>query len=375
MFDITPLEYNFGQNLYCLLLYAFIILYTYRYNVHYKTIAFRNTKELTCILIGGFGLYCLTSFNDHDYYAYYKVIDAMKVWPDFPTHLEEVYKKIMELVKYNYLGFRLLIWGSAIVLYCWTAKTSKLNISHAVFVLAACYFDLFAYARASLAMAFVFCGYALFSQSLSIFKKILGIVIFGCAWFFHRSIFVAMILMAIMPLVPFNRNTLRVIVISLPLTIIAVRFLFADMLNTALLMDEDQVSRMGRYAEKVSVQANMMGNIRNVFEYARFYIPLYICIRACSSYQITGFVPKIAMSFTKAATGIILVGTSMFFIGLETNVFAYRIMYMSMIPLSISVTSLYQNNLITYKEYLWCIGVGIAGVSYILLYNVYAQIH
>lgn len=373
MFDITPKDYDFGQNVYCLLLYAFLMVYTYRYNVDYKTVSFRNAKELTWILIGGFGLYCLTSFNDHDYYAYYKVVDAMRVWPEFPTHLEEVYIKIMAFAHYNYLGFRLIIWGSAIALYCWTAKTIKLNISHAVFVLAACYFDLFGYARASLAMAFVFCGYALFSQSTSIVKRILGVLIFICAWFFHRSIFVAMALMVVMPFVPFNRNTMRIIIIALPLIIIAVRLLFADMLNTALLMDEDQVSRMGRYAEKAGSQLNLMGKIRSVFEYGRFYVPLYICITACSKYQSTGLIPKITMAFTKAATGIVLIGTSMFFIGLETNVFAYRIMYMSMIPLSLSVTSLYKNNLITRKEFLWCIGVGIAGVSYILLYSVYAQ--
>lgn len=371
-FDITPKEYSLTQNIWCLFLYGLIIVLFYDSNVcgikKWNNPRYHHVKSLLLL----FFVYSLTNFVDHDYWGYY---EAVKFDPiDEAAHVEAVYTSIIRFFNRNYLIFRTLVWGGALYIFYIGAKIAKIDTYHSLYLLAILFIVLFTYGRVSLAMAMVFTGYIMFynykrkNPTLSC----LGLCLFLTAFFFHKSIVIAMALSIIMTYIPITKRTVVMTFLCMPILFIGIKSFTSYILETGLGLSEETASTALRYSGYVRESANLKGKIREVFEYGRFYIPILIGIKMLFMERKEALCPPIILNLFKISIGLVFIGTCFFFMGFDNNVFAYRIMYMAMIPLVYSFVEFYRYQIITRRQYTTVIWIGIFGTGYGILYGVYS---
>lgn len=316
-------------------------------------------------------IFAVTNYTDGDYWNYLAIVKNQSFYG--PSHLEDVYVRIIEFVDREFALFRAIVWGCALVCYCLLAKTLQNKVFHAVFVLVACYFIQFFYGRVSLAIAMAFLGYSLFYANLkkNIFLRILGIAIFICSYFFHRSIVIVMAMCIIMPFIPFNRKSITLALLCVPIIFLAFKSFFAYMLTDGDMLAEDTTAYMQRYSEADRGTSNWKGMIRNFIEYSSFYIPVIIMAYQIYYKKQQNKLPKLVKNIFKIGVGLVVSGTLFLFMDMKNTVFAYRIIYMAIPAICLSLINCYKFEVISRKSYRFCIWCGMASTFFVLLYCIY----
>ena len=93
---------------------------------------------------------------DNDWYHYQQIISDYDFSSRARNHGEKVYGVIARLVDRNYLLFRIIVWGGALLITTLTFKRFKINLNNAVYFIIAAFLLKFSYARATLAMHVIF---------------------------------------------------------------------------------------------------------------------------------------------------------------------------------------------------------------------------
>ena len=278
-FDIIPKEYDIYQNIWCLLIYILGIS-TYKLNIPYCKIINYNYKVFSNIIIWLLLLYSLTSFNGHDYYSYWTGLKS--TYFKYKLDLEPPYITIGLLCKQNYLLFRLIIWGSALLGFILSSKSLKIKCNFSTYYLFACYIIIFSYARATLAMSMIFFGYIFFYnyKNKNLILSSLGLFVFFIGFYFHRSIIILMILTVIMPFIKFSKKNILFFVLILPLFFILIRYLFNYFKLDSHFLEEETLRKMNAYSEKESDNKNIYGLLQDFLNYLRFYAPIFFIIKS-----------------------------------------------------------------------------------------------
>ncbi|MDE5773660.1 MAG: hypothetical protein K2H86_04295 [Muribaculaceae bacterium] len=328
--------------------------------------------NLTLFMILATFIYVLTYFIDTDYFHYERIIDELSQRIEV-THIEEIYTWIGQAVFYNYILFRIVVWGSALFLFCKTVKISHTNLNHALYTLFIIFIGIFAYARATLGMAFAYCGLALIVQNPPGIKKIFGFGLLLCSIIFHNSMALIIGVAIISLIMPLNKKTLLISLIGTVIGSVAITGLFISILTDNQLGDAYVMSKLSTYTSgnMEDDPTTMLGKIRYFLAAAAYYLGVFFCIQSIFKLKAKGMkVSKLQEVFTKCALLIILISTLLLFLPLGVNVFAYRIRYMAMIPICICLTSMTDKDLVSFKRYRLCMGVGAAAMLMALLYNV-----
>lgn len=374
-FDIIPREYDFWQNLYCLVMYILIIFSFYDSNVCTRREWYNNHDKKCTWLFLLYFIVTLTLFCDHDYYGYYKIVKTTLF--GINSHLEVPYAEIIKYFNRNYLMFRLSVWGSALVLFCIGAKEVDRNIYHPLFFLTICFYCTFAYGRVSLAMAMCFCGYTLFYNNIrnKKWKALIGAALFVCSFFFHKSIMFAMFTAILMTYVPINKWTARIGFIFVPILIIAVKIAFHHIVQNGVMIDEKtaQIAMAYTAAEKAKA-TSILNYIGIALNYSVYYISAYLGIKTLYLENKKLIATKMSVNLYKISLGLIFFGTCFFFFDMNNKIFAYRIMYMAMIPLAYCMTSFYGRGVLTKEQFKMIITFGIINSLYYVGYLTYAQL-
>lgn len=374
-FNIIPEEFGFPQALWCLFLYLFGLLTTYKYNTSERNKWLQPNHRAAVIMVLTIFLMCLTSYNGSDYFAYWSVV--VNHSDDIETfYMEEPYFYLVQFLNHDYILFRASVWGAALAFFCIASKAMHLKISHTAFILGTCFLLIFSYGRVSLAMAMVFCGYIIFYQNLhkSFWLCILGIAIFVFGFYFHDSIIFAMAMVVLMPFIKFKKSWLFIYILLIPFVFIAVKQYFQYTIETGGMLEEETAEKLSRYSESEAESSNLFGLISNFFNYARFYVPLIMAIVFVYSRDGYKYISKISNNLLKITTGIVIVATCFLFIELDTLVFYYRLLYMAMIPLCYIIVELYKKKIWTRKQFLFSISFGIISCLYNYFYSVYKHL-
>ncbi len=154
-----------------------------------------------------------------------------------------------------------------------------------------------------------------------------------------------MIAATLMLLVPLKKWTVILLLASLPVSILALKILFNYAVFT--IGSEAVASKMIMYSERKTGNSGIAAIIISFFEFASFYVPMLaatLCLFTKETYKrvSTGIIPLFKISL-----GLIFVATVFLFAGNNFYIFFYRTLFMSMIPLSIMLTKLYQDGLLT----------------------------
>lgn len=308
-------------------------------------------------------LHILFPFEAGDFYH---TMEALH-YKDFHA-MEPVYERIAMLVGYDYVIFRIVIWGSAFFLFLMTVKRFGLDIYKTVFLLYAMFIGIFDYARASLAMSIFFLGFSFFCRPIRnhrFFSSILGLLVMLCSLPFHTSMAVPLVATVIL-LVPFNKKT---IIAGLVLLIFSVSFL-----NGLLSMVIDHaIGGDGRLNEQIIGYASQVTEaesysklewIRRWVEYATFFIPVIILGYKFFLESNRPVVPSAILKLYKMAFAIQISAVLTLMVNLGSFILFYRFLFISMLPVTILFSFGRKEGIVSPKLYKAIVVLALMGIYF-----------
>ena len=322
-------------------------------------------------------IFVLFSFWGSDWFHYYEMFPDIK--SGYNIHVEEVYLTI-GAISPNYIIFRLLIWGSGLALF---AKTiSKLEVSKDLcwFIFASSYLIWFSYARASLAMAIAFCGFALLvGKDKKLIEVLLGFVLILCSFFFHKSSAFAIGCIALTLISQrYPKLTYTLLILSFPLLVIYINSSLSELMMMSFDADSgdmDSYMKSGqRYLDGSQGGGAGMGEkLRNILERVPYY-----CTAALSSYAIFKNridLPSSIKPFMVLQVIIVLMSSAFLFTSANftTGTIYVRFLRFSFIPTAIVLAYLYQSGF-AHKYVRYNVYLAIMGTMYAITYSFYCRI-
>lgn len=328
------------------------------YIVFFVVVQKRSSKGeavKTVLMLGFMTVFSLFYCINSDYFNYRMVVNnPIKYFTE--GTIEVTTFAIASFVDGNYEMFRLIIWGSAIFFYFFASKLLKLN-SYVSLLLWFVFFNgIIFYARATLAMAIFFLGAAILIRGKKhMLTLILGIAIMISSIFFHREMMVAVGLSPVL-FIRINKKNFKIILIAFIILVIPATFIIIN--NPSLLNDltnnDSYANRFNSYqdemAEGVWGGQNIFGYIIMIIRYLIYYLMIiaigkvFLKNRECDdeNFEMMRKVFQLAL--------VIIVVASLFFIIFGFGVFFYRIMFISAIPLSLLLSYLYSNKMISKQK-------------------------
>ncbi len=195
--EVTP-----QMALWCLCLYMIPLIISWKPSFsNTLSCKYQHEKPITLMLFVVIFLMAMTYWIDTDYFSYIReAVYCDTDWEYVPTvHMEYGHQMICSLVDGDWVLFRVICWGSALLLYLATVIRFNINAQLALFMLFATYISIFCYGRVSLAMAMYFFGASFYCKPSS--KKYLGYALGGIfivsSLLFHRT---ALIMVAVTPI-------------------------------------------------------------------------------------------------------------------------------------------------------------------------------
>ena len=231
--------------IFCIVFYSFILFVTS------KKISKDNNVLRDFILLC---LFCIFSFQDTDWFHYVEIFKSYSTPETFVisydflfgktdySHMEKIYSYLAYCSFDNYLLFRLIIWGSALVLFFLTCKNLGVKLSYVLYYFVPLFLLLFCYGRVSLAFSMAFYGYSLlvknfdrkFYKKTLITKKksfvslvlstITGVFFIIASLLFHKSVGILLPVFAI-SIIPLTKKTMLVYIILFVSIIVVVKII------------------------------------------------------------------------------------------------------------------------------------------------------
>lgn len=352
----------------CLLLIMYMLM---RKALKFPYVASIKNRFFTILLMF---LFVLFSFWGPDWFHYQECYASLKLGG--LTHIEDVYYWIAQNLSPNYLVFRLVIWGSGLILYLLTLKRMPISRDLSILLFSCIFLPYFSYTRVSLAMAMGFWGLSIMCNPhrSKILSYLLGIIFILGSFYFHKSsLFLIVILLFTILLLKFPKKTLWLLILFYPLFIYLTKgeiseFLMADMSSS----NESFNSYMMGGQQYLSDEKKVHGvgaNLSMLAEILPYFMLLFISLKTIlkGSYRI----PKTIYAFILALI-LIITGSSIFMFDMEANtdIVYIRFMRFAAIPSSIVLSYFYVNN-ISAKYTRLCYWLFILGIFYRISYVFY----
>ncbi len=282
---------------------------------------------ILCVLI-----HLVFAFDGGDYFNYYGIV-ALRNFEDGAQ--EPFYSWLADLLDYNYLLWRLVVWGGALLLFAITARRFALDPYKVVFLLYVMYINLFDYARATLGMAMFLFGLSFWCVPIDRYKffsyLILGPLFMYASTFLHSSMLIACAA-SVVVFIKMGKTRLLVTLIVFSLLVTTLFSAYQNLLSSVLSSNDEYISNK---AERYSSQEyylsdfSTLDQIRKYWEYATIFLPAFI-----STFNIFQNKERGSRSYI----GILrlynfIIGV--FFVAIlllsftQTIAFFYRILYMS----------------------------------------------
>ncbi len=365
MFDFSWSEHTLGNVLYCSILYAlFVLLYFKRY---IQREALQSTKYNYSLLSVAL-LLIITACIDTDWFHYRDMVLEYDLSSDTLNYGEPIYWFVIKLVGKNYFLFRMIVWGGAFLMAVASFKRFEININNAVFFIVAVFLVKFNYGRATLGMASYFLGlsFLLVSTRRLFLNVLLAVVFLWGSYEFHHSMLLLIFLIPTVVL-PIDKASFSFILLLL-LPFIA--YLFKSNLSLVdYIEDEYILEKMDKYMEQKGAVSNIFGIIQSVIGYGVFIVPLVIdsVVIFKKHNKIGNFILKLYRIMISTA----FLAVIFLFMNLESNIFVYRVLYMTFIPLTILTVYLFEQKLLSKSSYKFIVIWGIVAISYVLLHLLY----
>ena len=290
------------------------------------------------------------SFWGTDWFHYLNQINSITAGWD--TNLEEVYYRILDFCNYNYLAFRLIVWGGALVLVLLTFRRLSIPTDLATLLFGCIWVIYFSYARVSLAMAMVFYGASLIykpKQGFGAGSYLIGLALIILSFFFHKS---AVFGLAVFLIAFFFRNPTKgktvTLLILIPIIVFLARYYLANFINLNFADDSSEIGEYVNsgqsYLTRDSSERGIGARLIQLLEVLPYYMLTVQVISVLSSDR-RRLIPDDIKMFMSLLFVIVFVSSLfMFDLGANTSTVYIRFMRFAAIPSCIVLAYLLENN-------------------------------
>lgn len=322
-------------------------------------------------------IFVLFSFCDGDNFHYIKWFyyannngDIIDTAPQ-----EAVYQLLSFYFKGNYFLFRILVWGSSILIFCITSKRLKIPPRVSIICLYCLFIPLFSYARATLGMCIYFCGFSFLikpNKHFRFFNLLFGIFLILVSSIFHRSMLVLIILTAPVMIFPLLKDNFNFFIkLLLYIVCIVVVMISTISLIEIILKSLDLNMLYNKFYSYNNLEKESKGIYVFILESAISILMitcLYITGKAIYFNKIYDYTAYRLFIF---ALTIFVVSFTLSVMGAGFVVFAYRIKYMCVIPITLLVAYCVNKGFVPYRKFLALESFGTLVIFYRLLFYFY----
>lgn len=296
-----------------------------------KNVIVRNNKFTWLVLL----LLCLYGVYSGDwihykekmlYYIYYGA-----------SGLEEIYDLILFFIGNNYLLFRLIVWGSALLVLCALFYRLPINRFRVLGFYTIWGILFFAYARVSLGLALFFYAFSFWAYPLKKHKTLgylLGIICLLLSFYCHKSI-IELCLLFPFAFIPLSKKKFILITIfSLVLVALLnhlIQYIDISMIEVdgiEHLSQESQNKPIGKLIVDISNRAPL------------FTLLFYLTYKLLWNHKIQ-MLPTFIHRYFAMTIYIVFLSLVFYFSNIESKVFYYRTLYMVFIPFAIVLSAVY----------------------------------
>lgn len=235
---------------------------------------------------------------------------------NYYEHFEKIYFIIVNFVHNDYFLFRLVVWGSTLVLFCMTALRLQISFSAFIFFLSIYIMPCTSTSRVCLAYAIAYYGFSflikpIYTKASTLISFIIGLFLIYFSLQFHRT---ALIFIAILPLslIQLDKKKLYYVAILFPLLVIVLRLGLYDFVvnynqTDDSFFDAQTLSAYMNTSRKVFGPGHI---IRMALYYLNCYIVLFFIVKCIIKKSYNEW-PNYIQGFANA-TLIIIVASSAF---------------------------------------------------------------
>ena len=367
----TSSQNTLGLALFCLVYFVALVFFNWNKCVNFDRLQIKESDNDYRFFFFFLILFSVCCSVSGDFFHYKIMVEDYDFSVGASNHGEEVYGIIIKFVEKNYLLFRTIVWGGALLVMRRVIKNYNIDIYNTLFFFCCLYFLTFANARASLAMSIYFWGISIILNKNGKTSKLIGMLLIVCSYFFHNSMIVA-IGMSLICFMPFNRKIISSLFILLPvILLIFSRFVLFIVNDSTLFSDEELLSKYEFYSGRETAKANWRGILYEWLGYACFIIPFVIITYKLFFSNIQIIISNAILNLYKISFGLIFIAFLFLSLDIQGKVFFYRILFMTFIPISIMIGYLIEENIISYITYKRLVLFGTMCQLYKYLYSVY----
>lgn len=332
-----------------------------------------NTRRWWGILL--ILIFCLFPFWGGDYFHYLEIFNDMK--QGYDSSIESFYKWLIINVTNRYVGFRLIVWGIALLLLFSAYKRCEQAFDLSLFYFAALYLPWFSYARASLAMACVIFGATLLTdttQKANFLSILLGLFIIGSSIFFHKSAILGILTIGVAYILKdLKKSGILLLFFLLPLAFYIISYLLNLYVGLAIEPDSEYLFSEGKIDYYLMSEKGPSGPgliISNILNQTPNLLILIVFLIMVFNDDITELNNREKLISTYAVC-IILIAISLKFIKtFYTDTLFYRTLYYAYPANAVLLMSIKSRNKVTrWNKIIFLIGI--IGSAYALMYSVY----
>ena len=328
-------------------LYMVIFIYAVWKTLYFAPKDKRNVSVSSLFMVLYFTAYTVFYCVNPDYFSYRNWSHNLFL---MDWHKEQVYAHLMlfcraRLFVYPYEVFRLIVWGGGVLIVYLTAKLyrSLLMPGLVLMLLFVFYSGGFCYARASLAMAVYFMGIGIYLWKDNSFVKMLGIGLAICSYFFHNELIIGIVMLPGI-LFPFEKKQsifFSLMILAIIITVFS--YISSDpMFLERVFGSEELAERMEQYSN----QEQGVFRRSTFVKYANYFYPFFLITKIFYRYKKQ---PKPITAIYRITFALLMATVAFMVVAGLRSTYTYRVMYITMIPISIMITYYYNNGFL--KKY------------------------
>lgn len=354
MIDLNWTQLSLGLSL-----FFNAIFFLYVFSFYNKCVSFpkwQQTKVNYLLLFYSLLLIVVVSTGNYsDWFSYQEIVWNYDFRLGSINHGEPVYAYIVKFVNRNYLLFRIIVWGGAFLLTCLTLKRFEVNVNVAAFLLVSAFLTKFNYGRSTLAMANYFLGLSfLFKpiKKLKILSIIFAAICFWGTYEFHHSL-LPVLFLTILAYIPLKKWYLLIIIILLPFLASYMSSHFEIIYNIG---NDDISSKFESYVNKTTDSGNILGIIMSIINYSSMIIPIIIISFSIDKHRNSIELPLLRLY--RVVIIIFFFAASFLFMGLNSEFFVLRYMFVIIIPITILSVYLFGKGLLNKRRFSTIVLIG-----------------
>lgn len=353
-----------------LLIYLICILplftnISYRRDIGCWKISQLKLKQAYTLYVFYIIIFCVFDKADGDFFHYKEQVAYLYKSPGLATGLEEIYVWLISKVGFSYYLFRLVVWGSAVIILTRFLKHIQLNNTVTIWCFLLFALVNFSYARVSLGLIICFYGYILLYEKKHKLSTIYGLTLMLISLYFHKTIFILFFLCVLSTFVKISKKTIFIAIILFPVLVFLMNYYVSDIFYYL-----EEGSTEARY---LSAENEGKGLAAKMLDYLRF-IPIIIILLLYLK-QLLKY-PRLYPSYIERLFVLIVLilylSSVLSFLNIGSAAISYRIRNMALLPVSILIGYYMNNHSLKGMQIIVLILSAISNIFY-FLYMIYLK--